>query len=78
MMPVPLSYQAPVPPQAYHRAQQRLGPRLEIDALTLVLTPHLLALCRLAVRLARRRYPSPYRPGRPQVRRYRGLALGWN
>lgn len=66
------------PVAAYHRAQARLGPRLEIDALTLVRTPHLLALFRLAVRLARRRYSPPYRPRRLLVRRYWGLALGWN
>ena len=34
------------------RAQARLGQALHIDALTLVNTLHLLALCRLAVRLA--------------------------
>ena len=39
--------QTPVPPPAYHRAQVRLGPALHIDALTLVNTLHLLALCRL-------------------------------
>ena len=62
MMPAPLSDQAPVPPPADHRTQQRLGPRLEIDALTLVRTLHLLALCRLAVRCARRRCPRLWPP----------------
>ena len=51
MMPTVISVQAPLPPPAYHRAQARLGPALHIDTLTLVRTLHLLALCRLAVRL---------------------------
>lgn len=63
MMPSVVSEQAPVPPPAYHRAQARLGPALHIDALTLVRTLHLLALCRLAVRLARRRCPAPLPAG---------------
>src|SRR5439155_16465303 len=54
MMPTIVTEQAPVPPPAYYRAQARLGPALHIDALTLVRTLHLLALCRLAVRLAHR------------------------
>lgn len=64
MMPIPVVSQAPVPPPAYHRAQARLGPALHIDALTLVNALHLLALCRLAVRLAHRRCPPPL-PGGP-------------
>lgn len=60
MMPTIVNEQAPVPPPAYHRAQARLGPALHIDALTLVNTLHLLALCRLSVRLAHRRCPPPY------------------
>src|SRR5438309_990041 len=59
MMPLIVNEQAPVPPPAYHRAQARLGPALHIDALTLVNTLHLLALCRLAVHLAYRRCPPP-------------------
>lgn len=59
MMPALVNEAAPVPPPAYHRAQARLGPALHIDALTLVNTLHLLTLCRLAVRLAHRRCPSP-------------------
>jgi hypothetical protein len=55
--------QAAVPPPAYHRAQARLRPALHIDALTLVLTLHLLMLCRLAVRLAHRRCPPPLPAG---------------
>src|SRR5947209_13759334 len=65
MMPTVLAEQAPVPPPAYYRAQARLGPALHLDALTLVRTLHLLALCRLAVRLAHRRCspPLPAGPG---------------
>jgi len=40
-----------VAPPSYQRAQAWMGPALEINALTLVTTLHLLALCRLAVRL---------------------------
>jgi hypothetical protein len=63
MMPAPLCDQVPVPPPAYNRAQQRLGPRLEIDALTLVTRLHLLPICRLAVGLAQRRCPPPLPAG---------------
>src|SRR5213596_2727378 len=63
MMPIPLNEQVPVPPPAYHRAQARLGPALHLDALTLVSSLHLLALCRLAVRLAHRRCPPPLPAG---------------
>ena len=69
---------APIPPPAYRRAQARLGPALHIDALTLVRRLHLLALCRLAVRLARRHCPSPLPAGpggRPQVYREESLLL---
>ncbi len=64
-MPTVVAEQAPVPPPAYHHAQARLGPALHIDALTLVRTLHLLALCRLAVGLAHRRCapPLPAGPG---------------
>lgn len=69
---------APVPPPAYHRAQARLGPVLHIDALTLVNTLHLLALCRLAVRLAHYRC-SPSLPagpgGAPRIYREESLLL---
>ena len=63
MMPTIGNSAAPVPPPAYYRAQERLGPTLHIDALTLVTTLHLLALCRLAVRLARHRCPPPIPSG---------------
>jgi hypothetical protein len=55
--------QTPVPPPAYHRAQVRLGPALHSDALPLVNTLHLLALSRLAVRLAHHRCPPPLPTG---------------
>ncbi len=63
MMPTIVNEAAPVPPPAYYRAQERLGPALHIDALTLVTTLHLLALCRLAVRLAHHRCPPPLPSG---------------
>lgn len=63
MMPTLGNPAAPVPPPAYHRAQARLGPALHIDALTLICMLHLLALCRLAVRLAHRRCPPPLPAG---------------
>jgi transposase len=64
MMPVALVEQTPVAPPSYHRAQARQGPALHINALTLVRTLHLLALCRLAVRLAHRRCPPPLPAGK--------------
>src|SRR5260221_2774105 len=76
MVPAPCARAVPVPPPAYHRAQAKVGPALHVEALTLVGCLHLLALCRLAVRLARRRCPPPLPPGpggRP--RRYREEAL---
>jgi hypothetical protein len=64
MMPTLVKEQAPVPPPCYQRAQARLSPALHIDALTLVTTLHLLALCRLAIGLAHRRCPPlPVGPG---------------
>ena len=77
-MPTRVSEQAPVPPPAYYRAQARLGPALHLDALTLVRTLHLLALCRLAVRLAHRRCspPLPAGPGgAPRTYREESLLL---
>ncbi len=55
--------QAPVPPPSYQRGQAERAPALHIDALTLVITLHLLALCRLAVHLAHRRCPPPLPAG---------------
>lgn len=78
MVPAPCMRTAPVPPPAYHRAQKRVGSALHIDALTLVTRLHLLALCRVAVRLAWRRCPPPLPAGtggRPQVYREESLLL---
>src|SRR2546426_12239957 len=63
MMPTIVKEQAPVPPPSYQRAQARLSRALHIDALTLLTTLHVLALCRLAVRLAHRRCPPPLPAG---------------
>jgi hypothetical protein len=76
MVPAPCARTVPVPPPAYHRAQAKVGPALHVDALTLVSGLHVLALCRLVVRLARRRCPPPLPAGpggRP--RRYREESL---
>lgn len=63
MMPTLVNEQAPIPPPAYHRMQAKRQSTLHIDALTLVRTLHLLALCRLAVRFAHRRCPPPLPAG---------------
>jgi hypothetical protein len=63
MMPLALENQTPVAPPSYQRAQARMGPALEINALTMVTTLHLLWLCRLAVRLSHRRCPPPLPAG---------------
>jgi hypothetical protein len=63
MIPTIINEAAPVAPPAYLRAQVRLGPALHIDALTLVNMLHLLALCRVAVRLAHHRCPHPLPAG---------------
>src|SRR5260221_5671401 len=78
MMPALVNEAAPVPPPAYHRAQARLRPALHVDALTLVHTLHLLALCRLAVRLAHHRCPPPLPAGpggAPRIYREESLLL---
>jgi hypothetical protein len=70
MMPLAVKEQAPVPPPSFQRGQARLSRALHIDAQTLVTTLHLLALCRLAVRLAHRRCPPPLpagKGGRPRT-----------
>jgi len=65
-----------VPPPAYHRALATRPRSLHIDALTLVTTLHLLALCRLAVRLAHQVCPPPLRRGPGGApRRYREESL---
>src|SRR3989440_10226554 len=63
MMLASIKEQAPVAPPSFQREQARLSPALHIDALTLVTTLHLLALCRLAVSLAHRRCPPPLPAG---------------
>lgn len=78
MVPAPCATTAPVPPPAYHRAQARCGPALHLDALTLIGRLHLLALCRVAVRLGRRRCPPPLPAGpggRPRWYREESLLL---
>jgi hypothetical protein len=45
MMPPIVQEQAPVPPPYSQRMQAKQGPALHINALTLVTTLHLLALC---------------------------------
>jgi hypothetical protein len=78
MIPALYVRTAPVPPPAYHRAQARVRPVLQIDALTLVCRLHLLTLCHLAVRLAQRRCPPPLPAGpggRPRQYREESLLL---
>ena len=62
-----VSEQAPVAPPSYHRrevqAQARRTRALHINALTLIETLHLLALCRLSYQLAHRRCPPPLPKG---------------
>ncbi len=66
-MPTICTEQAPVPPPSSHRrevqAQAQRARALPINALKLVETLHLLALCRLAVQLAHRRCPPPLPKG---------------
>ena len=67
MIPTIVNEQALVPPPSYHRrevqAQAQHAHALHINALTLIETLHLLALCRLAVQLAHRRCPPPLPKG---------------
>ncbi len=67
MMPTTYNEQAPVPPPSYSRAQVQAQAQraraLHINALSLIETLHLLALCRLAVQLAHRRCPGPLPKG---------------
>src|SRR6059058_3725187 len=82
MMPTVVNEQAPVPPPSYHRrevqAQAQRARALHINALTLIKTLHLLALCRLAVQVAHRRCPPPLPKGaggRPRTYREESLVL---
>ena len=82
-MPTVVNEQAPIPPpSSYHRrevqAQAQRARALHINALTLIETLHLLALCRLAVQLAHRRCPPPLPKGaggRPRTYRDESLLL---
>lgn len=77
MLPI-AKEQVPVPPPSFQRAQARQSRALHIDALTLVTTLHLLALCRLAVRLAHRRCAPPLpkgKGGRPRTYSEESLLL---
>src|SRR5437899_10979649 len=77
MLPI-AKEQVPIPPLSFQRGQARLSRALHIDALTLVTTLHLLALCRLAVRLAHRRCPPPLpagKGGRPRTYSEESLLL---
>ena len=66
-MPSTCNEQALVPPPSYSRAQVQAQAQraraLHVNALTLIQTLHLLALCRLAVQLAHRRCPAPLPKG---------------
>jgi Transposase DDE domain len=76
MVPVSRQGTAPVPPPTFYRSELKRRPSLRLDALTLVTRLHLLALCRLAVRLSQQRCPPslPAGPGgRP--RRYSDESL---
>ena len=82
MMPPVVNEQAPIPPPSYHRrevqAQAQRARALHINALTLIETLHLLALCRLAVQVAHRRCPPPLSKGaggRPRTYREESLVL---
>src|SRR5260221_7176281 len=76
MVPAPCEATVPTPPPAYQRAHAKCRPALHLDALTVVRRLPLLALGRVAVRLAHQRCPPrlPAGPGgRP--RRYREESL---
>ena len=81
-MPTVVNEQAPIPSPSYHRrevqAQAQRARALHINALTLIETLHLLALCRLAVQVAHRRCPPPLPKGvggRPLTSREESLLL---
>jgi len=81
-MPTICTEQAPVRPPSYHRrevqAQARRARALHVNALSLIETLHLLALCRLAVQLAHQRCAPPLPKGaggRPRTYREESLVL---
>lgn len=63
MVPAPCPSTAPVPPPSYQRALAKRTPALHIDAVTLIVRLHLLALCRRAVARAHRQCPPPLAKG---------------
>ncbi len=67
MMPTICNEKAPIQSPSYHcrkaQAQAQRTLALHVNALTLIETLHLLALCRLAVHLAHRRCPPPLPKG---------------
>src|SRR5881227_1424843 len=82
IMPTTSIQQAPVPPPSYHRreaqAQAQRARALHINALSLIETLHLLALCHLAVQVAHRHCPPPLPKGacgRPRTYREESLLL---
>jgi hypothetical protein len=82
MLPTIVSEQAPAPPPSYHRREAQVQAQraraLHINALSLIETLHLLALCRLAVQVAHRRCPPPLPKGaggRPRTYRDESLLL---
>ena len=81
-MPTICTEQAPVRPPSYHRrevqAQARRARALHVNALSLIETLHLLALCRLAVQLAHQRCAPPLPKGaggRPRTYHEESLVL---
>ncbi len=79
-MPTLSCEQAAVPPLSHHRAQVQAQAQraraLHVDALTLIETLHLLALCRLAVQVAHRHCPPPLPKGAgDRTRSYREESL---
>src|SRR5215216_7703664 len=78
MVPALCAPTAAVPPPSYQRALQKQPRALQVTALTLVTTLHLLELCHLAVQLAHRRCPPPLPAGpggRPRTYREESLLL---
>ncbi len=63
MAPLPCVSTVPVPPPSHQRAVQKQPTALHATALAVVAALRLLALCRLAVRLAHRRCPPPLPKG---------------
>src|SRR5947209_6525155 len=63
MVPALCATTEPVPPPADTRALAKQPPALHLNALTVVQSLHLLALCRLAVQRAQRRCPPPLPKG---------------